>query len=308
VSDMQQLVEELARRFDHIPQFSHALKRYRDGEIKLPQVECNMCNDTGMVNLGNRDRESIVPCMYCEKGFRKTMRFIERLHGRSGFGKFYQTIRIANFADVGSEQMQGKELAYALAAEFVAKRNHPYDPECINAIFKQFAVAGKIRDEDSLYGLSLTGGYGRGKTALMIAILNEFVWRWELDVGLHRLADVVERVQSTYTQRAIEVQEADIWAGIAGFKYYFLDECYVYGRPNAQGENVPTPDHQRIFKEILHCRQGKPTVITSNFTQSEFLRMWGDHIADRVFADMLTVEMTGPSLRHPYRAVMEDRS
>ena len=139
--------------------------------------------------------------------------------------------------------------------------------------------------------LKILGTPGTGKTTLLYAI-REFIWRYnqtrpskQIGLRIHPALMIVDSFQRNDANLDLNIAVSipvlaidDVGVEATEIKYY--------------GSEI-----RPITDIILHrSNENKPTIIVSNFGESDFLAKYGERVFDRL-KDMTTILMTGESNR-----------
>jgi hypothetical protein len=117
---------------------------------------------------------------------------------------------------------------------------------------------------DFLQGLYLAGPTGVGKTQLAVATMRELVDQgYRGRIVFDRARALVTTIQDRYGSG--NVDDAIASRRTAGL--WVLDDI---------GTEKPTPDAFRILEDILDCREGHPTILTSNLEPGQLAEQWAD--------------------------------
>jgi predicted ATPase len=117
---------------------------------------------------------------------------------------------------------------------------------------------------DFVQGLYLAGPTGVGKTQLAVATMRELVEQdYRGRIVFDRARALITTIQDRYGSG--NVDEAIATRRNAGL--WVLDDI---------GTEKPTPDAFRILEDILDCREGHPTILTSNLEREALAQQWAD--------------------------------
>lgn len=273
-------VETWKERLERSEREAAKRRAARVAELEAIGIECFRCEDTGYVNG--------VPCIRCEKGRAEGVRMLSQEHARHianipagiGIPPRFRGYELDTFPDQ-------KSTALAAVRRWLASKRDPMKS-----------------------GLLIYGGFGRGKTGLILGVMRELAWQHFVQIGDDGYPELrMPDEQQGYTQ----YEQLSRWDYDPGF-WRFAQFTTATGlleslRPKPDGDENDVMDRyltvtylaiddlgserltewgaDRLF-EIVNERHNnlRPLIVSSNLTPDGLAkrinRQLGDQSGDRI--------------------------
>lgn len=298
--------------------------RWRKHSAQRDGLICPICNGTGSIAVPNeegerRNRFIACPDPACPVIAVTSSERIARLNKISRIPDIYKNYSLESWVQSATDvEMQGKELALALAHFYVSSFGKPFHlHEALDEMGIEYQALEpdfnsrdkrdhkyrlvihqgeqKIVLPDSTGGsLGFIGNFGLGKSGMAMGIANALIQRG-VYVLFIRLSDFIQSIQNTYNSEYEGMSVPDIVKPLAECQLLIVDEFGVTGEK-------ASPDKAKIVQDyVINPRWNKkpqrPIIFTTNHTDTTFYDQWDGQIATRIFEMAHIIEFAGMPLR-----------
>lgn len=211
---------------------------------------------------------------------------IQNLFQTAGIPDGYAHFTLEGFLEgLNDEQKSGKLLA------LTAMKRYIRDGGWLNLqpVQEMLKLKTSPNDAVSKNSVVITGPYGTGKTALMVAVAKKLL---DLNFGVVyiRLDDMFREVMKRYDSKQYETDAETALMEFKKAPLLIIDEADVEDR---------TPHKKAMFENVVDHRykNGLPILMTTNQSKVEFRDNWNERTQQRLLGMAHWIRMDGPNLR-----------
>ena len=262
---------------------------------------CQTCNDLGVISLAVPTDDprfgKLYPCdnPECMAGNQQRQRVYTNRYKSAKIPDLYAGLTFDSWrASLSEQEKQGKVLAYCAAYLFGMNREHYMSRQDIYELAGMaWDGIGTNRPKNSL---CFYGAVGTGKTGLASAAANVAMDSGQT-VLYSRVMDIIEAIKSRFKADEPPTAE-DVVRDFSNAPLLWIDEFNV----NVEGEW-----RQEQLESIMRARYANrlPTLMTTNLTQDEFRKHWGERTSEAVLAMAHWIPLSGLKIRETERPLVE---
>lgn len=258
-----------------------------------PDPACRVCNDLGYISLDVNPSDPrfgrLFPCDNpdCIAGNANRIRAWEARYKTARIPAHYRELTFDTWNQLPDDYKANKYTAMTAARFFAERPDHYFSRgELYNYLGIPDPAPG-VPDRPKNC-VMLFGDVGMGKTGLMAAAANRLIEQGRSLMYIRQI-DAIEEIQSRYGRDEYPSAE-DVLRDFKTAPLLFLDEF---------GAADDKPDRLQKIESIIEGRRAEylPTFMTSNLNQAQFLKVWGQRTADRVFNMAHWIPVDGLKIR-----------